>query len=78
MIVSVMKTTFQNLKPRIVQYRDHTQFSNDNFRKKLKEINFRKINLENINNNINGLEKFLQICVNTLDQIAPRRKYIGF
>ena len=78
MIVSVMKTTFQNLKPRIVQYRDHNQFSNDNFRKKLKEINFRKINLENINNNINGLEKFLQICVNTLDQIAPRRKYIGF
>ena len=78
MIVSVMKTTFQNLKPRIVQYRDHTRFSNDNFRKKLKEINFRKINLENINNNINGLEKFLQICVNTLDQIAPRRKYIGF
>ena len=73
-----MKTTFQNLKPRIVQYRDHTGFSNDNFRKKLKEINFRKINLENINNNINGLEKFLQICVNTLDQIAPRRKYIGF
>ena len=56
MIVSVMKTTFQNLKPRIVQYRDHNQFSNDNFRKKLKEINFRKINLENINNNINGLE----------------------
>ena len=35
MIVSVMKTTFQKLKPRIVQYRDYTQFSNDNFRKKL-------------------------------------------
>ena len=35
MIVSVLKTTFQNLKPRIVQYRDHTRFSNDNFRKNL-------------------------------------------
>ena len=33
MIVSVMQTTFQKLKPRIVQYRDYTQFPNDNFRK---------------------------------------------
>ena len=32
-----MKTTFQKLKPRIVQYTDHTQFSNDDFRKKLLE-----------------------------------------
>ena len=37
MIVSVMKTTFQKLKSRIVQYTDHTQFSNDDFRKKLLE-----------------------------------------
>ena len=36
-IVSVMKTTFQKLKPRIVQCRDYTQFSNDNFRKKVLE-----------------------------------------
>ena len=28
MKVSVMKTAFQKLKPRIVQYRDYTQFSN--------------------------------------------------
>ena len=34
MIVSVMKTTFQNMKRRIVQYTDYTQFSNDKFRKK--------------------------------------------
>ena len=70
MIVSVMKTPFQKLKPRIVQYRDYTQFSNDNFRKKLLE----KLCLENINTNSNGLAKFLQICVNTLDQMAPRKK----
>ena len=34
MIVSVMKTTFQKLKPRISHYGDYTQFSNNNFRKK--------------------------------------------
>ena len=60
-----MKTTFQKLKPRIVQYRDYTQFSNDDFMKKL---------LENLNTNSNVLEKFLQICINTLDQMAPRKK----
>ena len=67
-----MKTTFLNLKPRIVQYRGYTQFSNDNFRKKLLE----KLSLENINTNSNGLAKFLQICMNTLHQMALRRKKI--
>ena len=70
MIVLVMKTTFQKLKPRIVQYRDYTQFSNENFRKKLLE----NLSLENINTNSNGLENFIQICMNTLDQMAPRKK----
>ena len=72
MIVSVMKTTFQKLKPRIVQHVGYNQFSNDNFRKKLPE----NLSLENINTNSNGLEKFLQICINTLDHMTPRKKYI--
>ena len=67
-----MKTTFQKLQPRIFQYRDHAQFSNDNFRKKLLE----NLSLENINTNSNGLEKFLQICMNTPDQMTQRKKYI--
>ena len=70
MIASVMKTTFQKLKPRIVQYRDYAQISNDNFKKKLLE----NLTLEKVNTNSNGLEKFLQICMNTLDQMAPRKK----
>ena len=70
MIVSVMKTTFQKLKPRIAQYRDYAQSSNDNFRKKLLE----NVTLENVNTSSNGLEKFLQICMNTLDQMVPRKK----
>ena len=70
MIVLVMKTTFQKLKPRIIQYRDYTQFSNENFRKKLLE----NLSLENINTSSNGLENFIQICMNTLDQMAPRKK----
>ena len=65
-----MKTTFQKLKPRIVQYRDYARFYNDNFRKKLLE----NLTLDNVNTNSNGLEKFLQICMNTPDQMAPRKK----
>ena len=73
MTVSVLKTTFQKLKPKIVQYRDYTKFSNDEFRKKLVE----NLSLLNISTDGNGLEKFLQTCINTLDQSAPRkRKYV--
>ena len=56
-IVSVLKTTFQKLKPKIVHYRDYTKFSNDDFRRKL----LTNLSLENINTNSNGLERFLQI-----------------
>ena len=70
MIASVMKTTFQNRKHRIVQYRDYTQFSNDKFRKKRLEY----LSLENINTNSNGLQKSLQICMKTLGQMVPRKK----
>ena len=73
MIVSVLKITFQKLKPKIVHYRDYTKFSNDDFRKKL----LTNLSLENINTNSNGLERFLQISINTLDQMAPTKmKYI--
>ena len=72
MVVSVMKTSFQKLKSRIGQYRDYTQFSNDDFRKKL----LGHVSLEYINTNSNGLKKFIHICINTLDQMAPRKKYM--
>ena len=62
MIVSVMRTTFQKLKPRIVKYRDYTQFSNGDFRKKLRG----NLSLENVNTNSNVPEKLLQICIDTL------------
>ena len=73
MTVSVMKTTFQKLKPKIVNYRDYSGFSNDDFRKNL----LHNLSLEIINTNSNGLEKFLQICIKTLDKMAPiKKKYV--
>ena len=73
MTVSVMKTTFQKLKPKIVNYRDYSGFSNDDFRKNL----LHNLSLEIINTNSNGLEKFLQICIKTLDKMVPiKKKYV--
>ena len=41
-----------------------------NLEKKLVE----NLSLQNIPTDGNDLEKFLQICINTLDQFAPRKK----
>ena len=68
-----MKTTFQKLKPKIVNYRNYSGFSNDDFRKNL----LHNLSLEIINTNSNGLEKFLQICIKTVDKMAPiKKKYV--
>ena len=58
-----MKTIFHKLKPKFVHYRRYTGFSNVDYKKKHKYINTNK-----------GLEKFLQISINTTDQIAPSKK----
>ena len=53
MTVSVMKTTFQKLKPKIVNYRDYSGFSSD-FGKNL----LHNLSLEIINTNSNALKNF--------------------
>ena len=70
MIVSIMETIFQKLKPKIVHYVRYPEFFNVDYRKNL----LQNLSLENINTNNKLLKKVLQICINTLDQIAPRKK----
>ena len=73
MTVTVMKTTYEKLKSKIKNYRDYKNFCNDTFRKVLLE----KLSTENINANGSGFEKFLQICIQTLDIFAPyKKKYL--
>ena len=64
-IVTVMKTTYEKLKLRIISYRDYKNFCNETFR---------QILLEKLAANCNGFEIFLQICINTLDIFAPCKK----
>ena len=68
MTVTVMKTTFQKLNPKIIHYRDYRK-CNDSFRQDLLST----LVMENINLS-NGLQKFIDICIKTLDKFAPRKK----
>ena len=70
MAVTVMKTIFEKLKPRVSYFRNWNEFCNEKFRTQL----LTKLSMENINNSSNGINKFLEICVNTLDIFAPRKK----
>ena len=66
----VMKPTFEKLKPNIIHYRDYRNFSNDKSRENL----ISRLSTENIRVDCNGMEKFLQIYIKTLDELAPQKK----
>ena len=68
--VTVMKTTYEKLKPRIVNYRHYKYFGSYKFRQILLE----KLSAENVNTSCSGFEKFLQICIDTLNIFAPCQK----
>ena len=69
MIVTVMKTTYQKLDPKITHYRDYNTFCNDNFREHLLSA----LVMKNPDTN-NGLEKFIVICLKTLDKFLRLTK----
>ena len=41
---------------------------------KFREEFLSKLHMENISNTSNGLEKFLQICLDVLDKFSPQKK----
>ena len=70
MTLTVMKTTFEKLKPRVNYFRNWNEFCNEKFMTQL----LTKLSLENVNTSSNGIKKLQEICVNTLDMFAPRKK----
>ena len=69
MTVTVMKTTFQKLDPKIIHYRVYRKYCNYSFRQDaLSTLIIENINLSN------GPQKFIDICMKTLGEFAPRRK----
>ena len=70
MTVTVMKTFFEKLQPREVNYRDYKYFENNRFRTDLLSQSG-KANIEEKENGINSL---LNACKRTLDIDAPRKQ----
>ena len=72
MILAVTKMTFQNLKPRVINYKDYKHFNNERFRDdELSEISNSHLEFDN-----NSFDKFFNVCRTTLDQHAPwKQKY---
>ena len=73
MIVTVMKTSYRKIEPRVINYRDYKSFSNERFRESLLE------NLEGklSENSDQSFSKFINTCNTVLDkQLPKKRKYI--
>ena len=71
MVVTIMKTTFQRLPPKIRTYRNYNKFFNHKFR----EIVVKELSLTNTSNN--DTNNFIEICMRILDKHVPlRKKYI--
>ena len=70
MTLTVMKKSFQIIRPRIINYRSYKHFSNDTFRKDLID----KLSNEKFVINNDGLKRFCELSVNVLNKHAPRKK----
>ena len=70
MVVTIMKTCFRKLKPKIINYKKYKSCSNDIFRDSLLE----ELSKVRINNDDYGFNNFLRICRNTLYRLAPCKK----
>ena len=70
MIVTVMKTSYRKIEPRVINYRDYKSFSNEGFRESL---------LENIKgklseNSDKSFSNFVNTCNTVLDKQLPQKK----
>ena len=70
MVVTIMKTSFRKLKPKIINYRKYKNFSNDISR----DTHLEELSQVRINNLDEGFSNFLRICQNTLNRFAHRGK----
>ena len=58
-----MKTTYEKLKATITSYWQWKDFCNGKFQ----SILLKTVSTENVDTNCNGLEEFLQMCINILN-----------
>ena len=74
MTVSVPKMRFRKIPPRIISYRDFSNYPNANFINSLTEILFEGENTESF---VKDPDCFYKVCTEVLNQHAPRKmKYV--
>ena len=67
MVVTVVKTSFERLKPRVINYRDYKVFENQLFREDL----LYELSKTTLEENADGFQEFIEICQKTLNHNAP-------
>ena len=73
MVVTILKTNFHKPEPKIVQYRNYKNFTNELFRENL--VN--QLSVTETKANDRSFDKFFKICGEVLDRHArPKKKYI--
>ena len=74
MTVSALKMHLRKLPPRIISYRDFSNYHNANFINSLTEVHFKGENTESF---VKQPDCFYKVCNKVLNQHAPRkRKYV--
>ena len=68
MTLTVMKKSFRKFHPRLINYRSYKNFSNEAFR----ECLLQKLLKEIFENNDEGLQRFCDINLQVLNQLAPQ------
>ena len=64
---------FRKLPPRIISYRDFSNYHNTNFINSLTEILFEGENTESF---LKNPDYFYKVCTKVFNQYAPRKKYV--
>ena len=69
MVVTVMKTSFERVKPRVINFVNYKSFENKLFREGL------LFDLSNptLEENADGQKEFIEICQKTLNHHAPAK-----
>ena len=67
-----MKTSYQKMEPRVINFRDYKSFSNEGFRELLHENLKEKLS----GNSDQSFSNFVNTCNTVLDKQLPKKKYV--
>ena len=70
MVLTTMKTSFERLKPRVINYRDYKSFENKLFREEL----LFELSNSALEKNADGFQEFIEIYQKTVNQYAPAKQ----